>query len=171
MSYNNNIACKTSIGTQLTNSSDSLKVQIKFKQQVKFGCNWKNGYYWIVKLHFSIVLNVPIQTTCNWELNIIKNWITLKEQTVNVVLPFPTSQSSIIASYSIWIYCVICLNYQSNVGVKITFFKSIHSFNKEFLTFFDVSLFNVIFFSYVTWKAKTDTNALPFNGRNRLLSV
>ena len=24
---------------------------------------------------------------------------------------------------------------------------------------------------YVTWKAKTDTNALPFNARNRLLSV
>ena len=23
----------------------------------------------------------------------------------------------------------------------------------------------------VTWKAKTDTNALPFNARNRLLSV
>ena len=27
------------------------------------------------------------------------------------------------------------------------------------------------FFMYVTWKAKTDTNALPFNGKNRLLSV
>ena len=24
---------------------------------------------------------------------------------------------------------------------------------------------------YVTWKAKTDTNALPFNEKNRLLSV
>ena len=24
---------------------------------------------------------------------------------------------------------------------------------------------------FVTWKAKTDTNALPFNDRNRLLSV
>ena len=29
----------------------------------------------------------------------------------------------------------------------------------------------ILFSIYVTWKAKTTTNALPFNGTNRLVSV
>ena len=38
--------------------------------------------------------------------------------------------------------------------------------------FGEMKLFAVLgFLNNVTWKAKTDSNALLFNGRNRLLSV
>ena len=37
--------------------------------------------------------------------------------------------------------------------------------------FGEMKLFAVLGFLNVTWKAKTDSNALLFNGRNRLLSV